>query len=350
MTLANLGRSVAIATGLLLCVGEPAHAQSAEAESLFRDGRALLKAGKLQAGCDKLDASEKLESSVGTLLNLGDCREKLGRHASAWAAFRKAEAMAKRAGGDTKRMLEAKKRADRLEGKLSRLVIHVERPVAGLVVKRDDELVEAPVWGTAVPVDPDTYTIVAEAPGHTPWRTQVILDTRTRRKVVVVPPLARAPVTAQPPPAAAIQARPPVEEPVTTAPPPPPMRSEPPTVGIVTRRSGGTWSNTRRASVVIGLAGLGAIGGGVYYGLEARDLQDRSDELCPLVTCTDAEGLRLNDDAKDAARRANILYGLGGAAIVTSVVMWVVGAPAERTVIVPAVGSGHAGVSLSGSF
>src|SRR4051812_35345515 len=72
------------------------HAQSAEAEVLFRDGRTLIRRGKLAQGCDKLDASERLESSVGTLLNLGDCREKLGKFASAWAAFRKAEAMAKR--------------------------------------------------------------------------------------------------------------------------------------------------------------------------------------------------------------------------------------------------------------
>jgi hypothetical protein len=77
-----------------------AHAQSAPAEALFRDGRALIKQGKLEAGCDKLAASEKLESSVGTLLNLGDCKEKLGQTATAWAAFRKAEAMAKRAAND----------------------------------------------------------------------------------------------------------------------------------------------------------------------------------------------------------------------------------------------------------
>src|SRR5205085_9479358 len=117
-------------------------AQSAEAGTLFRDGRALIKAGKLQQGCDKLDASNKLEPRVGTLLNLGDCREKLGKLASAWAAFRKAEAIAKRSGKDDKRMTEAGKRATALESRVSNLVIEVKQPVDGLVIKRDDEVVD----------------------------------------------------------------------------------------------------------------------------------------------------------------------------------------------------------------
>src|SRR5262245_38802765 len=80
----------------LLLGAVPARAQSAAAERLFLDGRELIKQGRLAAGCAKLQASEELEPSVGTLLNLGDCRERLGQTASAWAAFRKAEAIARR--------------------------------------------------------------------------------------------------------------------------------------------------------------------------------------------------------------------------------------------------------------
>src|SRR5665647_1886388 len=149
MTLADRARAVALfaATGLLVPLST-ARAQSAEAEVLFRDGRKLIKQGKLAPGCDKLAASEKIETSVGTLLNLGDCREKLGKVASAWAAFRKAEGVAKRSGGDDKRQLEARKRADKLEPTLANLVIQVDQRVEGLVVKRDGLVIDVGAWNT----------------------------------------------------------------------------------------------------------------------------------------------------------------------------------------------------------
>src|SRR5689334_2197625 len=120
-----VSRVVVVAVAASFTIPSIARAQSAGAEALFREGRTLIKAGKLDAGCDKLEASEKIESSVGTLLNLGDCREEQGRTATAWAAFRKAEAMAKRAGGDNKRQSEAARRADKLEGSLATITIQV---------------------------------------------------------------------------------------------------------------------------------------------------------------------------------------------------------------------------------
>ena len=95
-----VNRVIVVALVGLVMQAPAAFAQNAGAEALFREGRNLIKSGNLKAGCDKLEASEKLESSVGTLLNLGDCREKLGKLSSAWAAFRKAEAIAKRDGND----------------------------------------------------------------------------------------------------------------------------------------------------------------------------------------------------------------------------------------------------------
>src|SRR5262249_23097450 len=112
---------------VLLLVSSTAFAQSPAAESLFREGRALIKQGRLQDGCEKSEASETIERSVGTLLTLGDCREKLGKIASAWAAFRKAEAMAKASGKDDKRVAEAERRAARLEPQLPNLTISAKQ-------------------------------------------------------------------------------------------------------------------------------------------------------------------------------------------------------------------------------
>jgi hypothetical protein len=64
--------------------------------------------------------------------------------------------------------------------------------------------------------------------------------------------------------------------------------------------------------------------------------------------CDDAEALRLNDRARTAALRANILYAAGGAAAAAATILWFAGKPGELA-IRPG-GPGGIGVSLSGSF
>ena len=338
MTLADRVRALTLltATGLLVQV-HTSHAQSAEAEVLFRDGRKLIKAGQVAPGCDKLAASERLEPSIGTLLNLGDCREKLGKYASSWAAFRKAEAMAKRAGNEQKRMLEARNRANKLEPQLANLVIQVDLQLDGLIVKRDGLALEPAAWNTAVPVDPGSYAIIVEAPGHKPWRTEVTVLHKSRR-IVVVPTLERVVVAA-----------PPVEPAVTAAPVmirrPAPRRA----LTMRTERES-SFTGERKLGLVLGLLGGGAIGTGVYFGMQAKDLQRDSDALCPLVMCADPEGLRLNNRAQNAATRANIFYVAGGVAVASAVVLFIVGGPEERTVVTPTAGRDQVGVSVAGSF
>lgn len=305
-----------------------ARAQSAEAEVLFRDGRVLIKRNQLAAGCDKLAASERIESSVGTLLNLGDCREKLGRLASAWAAFRKAEAMAKRSGGDDKRQSEAGRRAASLEPRLPMLVIEVPHQVDGEVIRRDAEVVDAAQWSTPLPMDPGRYTIVAEAPGYQPWRLQVAITATSERQVISVPALERAAVAEVAAPASSTVAI--VQAPRTSA-----------------RR--GTWSTARKISVAMAVAGAGALGTGIYFGVHSSQLQDQSNQRCPSTLCPDPEGLRLNEQAKTAATRANILYAAGGAVAATAVVLWLLGAPRE-IFVAPSVSDRQVGVALAGQF
>jgi hypothetical protein len=316
-----------------------AHAQaSPAAEALFREGRTLIKTGKLEAGCNKLEASEKVESSVGTLLNLGDCKEKLGKTATAWAAFRKAEAMAKRAGDDQKRQAEAKRRAQKLEAELSSLVIQVGKSTPGVVIKRDGESLDAAVLNSPLPVDPGAHEIIAEAPGYKPFKTEVSIG-KGGKRYVVIPTLEREPEKMTPP----------------SAPPAIVVRNPetPSVVAVPAQRTvvvTDTWSGTRKAAVGVGIAGAVGIGLGAYFGSRANDLQAQSDAICPTTVCNDAEGLRLNDQAKDNALYANLSFIAGGAALATATVMWFVGAPEERTVLAPAIGSDHVGASLVGRF
>lgn len=324
-----------IACGVVLGSAAVAHAQAAEAEVLFRDGRKLIKAGKLAEGCDKIAASERLESSVGALLNLGDCREKLGELASAWAAFRKAEARAKHAGNDEKRRAEARRRAAQIEPKLVYLVLQVERPTEGLVVRRDGTPVDPELWNSAVPVDPGTYEIAAAAPGHRPWRTTTAVDGRLRRRVVTVPAL----------------------EPAPSLPPPPPAIADAPIPGSLAmdegpapggERRAGTWTTARKISAGLAAVGAATFGTGAYFGWRANTLADESDQRCPLVMCGDPEGLRLNRDAREAATRANVLYAAGGAVAATAALLWLAGRPRD-VAIRPGV-AGNVGISLSGRF
>jgi hypothetical protein len=318
-----------IGCGLVLG-GGAARAQSAEAEVLFRDGRKLIQAGKLAQGCDKIEASDRLESSVGALLNLGDCREKLGELASAWAAFRKAESQAKHAGNDEKRRAEARRRAAALEPRLVYLVLQIDRPASGLVVRRDDAPVDAALWNTAVPIDPGTYEISAAAPGFLPWRTRVAIDARLRRRVVSIPEL-----EAEPPAAAPVAAARAPAAPATAVHARAPRRST-------------TWTTSRKVSAVAAAAGAGALGAGAFFGWRARSLAERADRRCPDVMCGDPTGLSLNADARAAASTANILYAAGGAAALTAAVLWFAGKPGD-TAIRPGV-AGHAGISLVGRF
>ncbi len=314
-------RVLAITTALLVLHSASARAQSADAEVLFRDGRTLIKAGKLAEGCDKLAASERLESSVGTLLNLGDCREKLGRLASAWAAFRKAEATAKRSNTNDKREDEARRRAVAVEANMSSLTIEAVQPAPGLVVKRDGEALDPAMIGTAMPIDPGTYVLVAEAPGYAPWKIDVVVQNKTKRRVSV-PPLA-----------------------VSTA-----TTTSAPVQEVRVRRVKHTFSPWRTFSVVLGVAGIGAAGTGFYFGRRANELEDSANQRCPLAVCADPQGLRDNESARDNASRRNILYIAGGAAVASAVALWFVGGPGESTVVTPAISSDHAGVTVLGSF
>jgi serine/threonine-protein kinase len=210
------------------------------------------------------------------------------------------------------------------------------------VIKRDGEVVEPALWSTAMPLDPGGYTIEAEAPGYVPWRSNVVVSPSAKRQVISVPQLARAaapvaPVEAVPPPVAAA----PAPEPVVVQPAP-----ESTTLAMRPR----TWSATRKLSVGLAVVGVGAIAGGVYFGVRSSDLQDQADDRCPLTVCADSEGLRLNRSAQDNATRANVLYVAGGAAVATATVLWFVGKPSGERVVKPTFSHGRVGVAYAGSF
>src|SRR4051794_25035624 len=161
-------RIVLCSVGLAALPGR-GHAQSTsvQAQSLFDEGRRLLKAGKTAEACAAFEASQKLDPVITTELNIATCREQNHQLASAWGAFVEAQRMVRAAGND-KLLKVAAGHARKLEPRLSRLTIAVpaDRQIAGLVVIRGKDAVDPVSWNHALPIDGGSYTFTARAPGH----------------------------------------------------------------------------------------------------------------------------------------------------------------------------------------
>ncbi len=287
----------------LLAAPRLASAQSAEAETLFRQGKKQLAEGKIAEACDTLEASNRVEPRAGTLILLGECREKNDQLASAWSAFADAKIRAK----DPAKRQFAERRAAALEPRLSYLTVSVpdESRVEGLVITRDGEVVDRGLWNRAMPVDGRKYHIVGKAPGHEAWATDIVVPMEQGSATIDVPKF-KVLVT-------------PVGEPAQHD--PYFLTDVPPSPSPLTTR--------RWVAIGIGAAGVGAIITGAVFGVSKNDLETRAHSACPdPANCTQAA--QANDllrQAQDKALAANIAYGAGGALAVGAVVLWVLSGP-----------------------
>ncbi len=192
-------------------------ADKAAADALFLEGKKLITGGDTEAACPKFEASLAKLKQLGTQLALASCYEKLGKTASAWAAFRAAASTARKE--RDRRLPVAEKRVTELEARLSRLVIKLEPGyrVDGLVVRRDGEEVLSAELGSPLPVDPGDHTVEASAPGWVAWSTRVSVAPVPGHVEVIVPALGKAPVKVEEPearpalPAERDASRPPLE-------------------------------------------------------------------------------------------------------------------------------------------
>lgn len=296
-------------------VGAQTAQQKAAARALFDEGRALLKAGKINDACGKFEESLKLAPLLGTRLNLADCYKQQGKTASAWAEFKESAAMAQRAGDDRQQF--ARDKVAELEKSLSRLTIALApgAGVPGLEIKHDGEEVGHALLGTAVPVDPGTHVIEASAPGRTSWASKVAVGPAAAI-TVEIPRLGEP--TKYPEPGKPSKPKSPVAASPTEAP-----RDEVPDPGKTRRMLG----------IGVGVAGLAGVGAGLFFGKQAMSSWDDAksagcddDGHCPQA------GLDKLDDAHSKATIATIAVAAGVAAIAGGIVLYLTAPSAPETV------------------
>jgi hypothetical protein len=255
----------------LLMVATPAWAQPSSnevaAEALFREGRALLEQHEYREACERLQKSQALDPAVGTLFSLGQCYEQQARVASAWFTYREAVALAARR-GDARQLL-AQHRADALEPRLARLVIHVDPKNVGVSVNVDGQPVAPAVLDTPLPVDPCIHRV--EASLDLRWARDVEVPDNGASVAVDIPSLAT------PPP----------------APGPPSWR--------------------RPLSITMLGAGAATAGVGAIFGMQAIVKGRDVNSACPppASTCTDHGAVRENGTAQTYADVATVLVPVG---------------------------------------
>lgn len=169
--------------GVLLApaLGHADEASAARAQALFDKGLAAARQGDFVRACPLFRASQEAEPRTGTLLNLGTCYEKNWQTASAWAAYREAEASARREGrADWQE--QAKQKWTQLEPRLVRLTVQVPASsrIPGLIVLRDGVAMQPAEYDTALPVDPGEHVLSAQAPNHVTWEEKIIVTNRSR--------------------------------------------------------------------------------------------------------------------------------------------------------------------------
>jgi hypothetical protein len=272
-----------------------AHAQSndtALAETLFREGRALLEAGQTSAACAKLEASYRLEARLGTLMNLAACHELEGKTATAWGEFLDAARQARARNTAESKKLEqtAQERAAELEPKMHRLELQIDARVPDLVLTLDERALIPAAWSTPLPIDPGHHVLVASAPGYDAQKIPIDIGGAARRSRVRIPVLVKTAVKEKPkPPPAAVE------------PTPEPSRFERPLF----------WA---AGGVAIAAAGVGT-----FFGIRALDAKDARDNACDGGTCP-ADGIVHQRDAFDAATASTVLFAVSAAAATVAIV------------------------------
>lgn len=165
----------------------------ARANALFEEGRQAMAEGKVAEACSKFAASQKIRPGIGTLYNLADCNEKLGRTATAWKLFGEVADRTK-AALQSEREQKARERMAVLEPKLVKLRLSVPSGGKVKLIKVDDATIPPEEYNKALPYDPGDHVVHAETvkDDGEPFEEEIDLSEEGKTVTVAIPVAAGA--------------------------------------------------------------------------------------------------------------------------------------------------------------
>lgn len=260
-----------------------------QAEELFKRAAERMDVGDFEAACPLLEQSQAADPSSGTLLNLGDCYEHLGRTASAERAFTRASELAK-ATGRNDRVQVAEARRQRLAPRLRYVnLILQDHPPAGLALSVDDLAVS--LTSSKVPVDPGVHRVRAGAPGFADYTTEVSAPNPSTTLDVRIPALVPSTGTSVP------------------------LDAQPATR---TESLGGR----RIAAIACGAVGIVGVVSGTVFGLRSMSKHDDADPYCNGGACRDQRGVDALESARTAGNWSTASFIVGGVGLGAAAALW----------------------------
>jgi len=307
--------------------GKPSSAaDKALAEAFFRDARKLMADRKIPEACSKFAQSYELDPTLGSLLNLAVCHEEEGKTASAWAEFTEAASKAK-ALERAERAEFAKKRADALEKRLSKLVIAAAQPPRDMKISLNGRALSSVALGSEIPVDPGPLEIEVTAPGKMPRKETITVEPGPSTRRISIPTL----------------------EDEAKGPPPPPVVAK-------EQGGGGGLGGQRIAALAVGGVGLAGIAVGAVFGVRTLDKAAEVEEACGDKPICRRGVVEKNEEAYTSATISTVAFGVGAAAVAAGITLWLTapsGAPSGKAGalhLLPVAGPSEGGLIIGGRF
>jgi hypothetical protein len=256
-----------------------ADARTAYADHLFQEGLKLMKGDDCPQAILKFQASEQLDASAATLINLATCYARLGRAASAWRSFRRAAAQSIEEGNE-----EFKEKSfdaiAKLAPTLTKLKVVPPRGSARMTLTLNGEPI-ADNDGLPLALDPGENIIEASVPGQPSWHHTVNATELGATIVIEVP-----------------EATPEADH------------------------ESSRWSAWRTGSVATAGLGFAGIVAGLILGLSARATHDEALRTCSAGRC-DVSGHDLWLEANRKADVATYLVGIGTIVTLGGIGLWI---------------------------